>query len=268
MNPEWADDPSYVDWFVWTHRLSSSPESYVEFRRMTLDTDLQRRPRPANSRPDARPRLRSECANRPRTSRVSSRRRAWWTTPAQGASLQENDAWGCLLRSSRSCATRRRLDVLRARRSRPFSSPTSSARRSSRPSSATAAGAGCSTRTSRWSGGSRRGSAAASSIRWRRVLRHLRRPGPRDRLRRAILDSDARARARDPRGIHTGECERGARTSRAPVHSPPDPGGGGTGEVLVSGTLRDLVVGSASPSTTSASTSSRACPARGGCCGW
>jgi class 3 adenylate cyclase len=40
MNPQWGDDPSYIDWFVWTHRLSSSPESYVEFRRMTLDTDL------------------------------------------------------------------------------------------------------------------------------------------------------------------------------------------------------------------------------------
>ena len=40
MNPQWGDDASYVDWFVWTHRLSSSPESYVEFRRMTLDTDL------------------------------------------------------------------------------------------------------------------------------------------------------------------------------------------------------------------------------------
>ena len=38
MNPQWGDDASYVDWFVWTHRLSSSPESYVEFRRMTLDT--------------------------------------------------------------------------------------------------------------------------------------------------------------------------------------------------------------------------------------
>ena len=40
MNPQWGDDDAYIDWFVWTHRLSSSPESYVEFRRMTLDTDL------------------------------------------------------------------------------------------------------------------------------------------------------------------------------------------------------------------------------------
>ena len=40
LNPQWADDPAYVDWFVWSHRLSSSPESYVEFRRMTLDTDV------------------------------------------------------------------------------------------------------------------------------------------------------------------------------------------------------------------------------------
>ena len=40
INPQWADDPQYVDWFVWSHRLSSSPESYVEFRRMIVDTDI------------------------------------------------------------------------------------------------------------------------------------------------------------------------------------------------------------------------------------
>ena len=41
MNPQWADDPSYVEWFVWNHRLSSSPASYVEFRRMSIDTDVR-----------------------------------------------------------------------------------------------------------------------------------------------------------------------------------------------------------------------------------
>lgn len=40
MNPQWADDPGYIEWFVWNHRLSSSPASYVEFRRMTIDTDV------------------------------------------------------------------------------------------------------------------------------------------------------------------------------------------------------------------------------------
>ncbi len=40
MNPQWADDPDYIEWFVWNHRLSSSPASYVEFRRMTIDTDV------------------------------------------------------------------------------------------------------------------------------------------------------------------------------------------------------------------------------------
>ena len=29
-----------VDWFVWNHRLSSSPASYVEFRRMSIETDI------------------------------------------------------------------------------------------------------------------------------------------------------------------------------------------------------------------------------------
>jgi class 3 adenylate cyclase len=40
LNPQWADDPAYVDWFVWHHRLTASPGAYAEFRRMTLELDV------------------------------------------------------------------------------------------------------------------------------------------------------------------------------------------------------------------------------------
>src|SRR4029077_14884885 len=29
LNPQWADDPEYLDWFVWHHRLTSSPSSWL-----------------------------------------------------------------------------------------------------------------------------------------------------------------------------------------------------------------------------------------------
>jgi class 3 adenylate cyclase len=40
LNPQWADDPEYVDWFVWHHRLTTTPSSWVEFRRMQIDLDV------------------------------------------------------------------------------------------------------------------------------------------------------------------------------------------------------------------------------------
>jgi class 3 adenylate cyclase len=40
MNPQWGDDPEYLDWFVWHHRLTASPHGWAEFRRMTIDLDL------------------------------------------------------------------------------------------------------------------------------------------------------------------------------------------------------------------------------------
>jgi class 3 adenylate cyclase len=39
-NPQWADDPEYLNWFVWHHRLTSSPAAWVEFRRMQIDLDV------------------------------------------------------------------------------------------------------------------------------------------------------------------------------------------------------------------------------------
>ena len=90
MNPQWGNDAFYVDWFVWTHRLSSSPESYVEFRRMTLDTDLSD-VLPAIRVPTlvlAKDRMREPAAHVasliPDASLVM--------LPGEGASLHENDA--------------------------------------------------------------------------------------------------------------------------------------------------------------------------------
>jgi class 3 adenylate cyclase len=40
INPQWADDRNYLDWFVWHHRLTSSPATILEFRRMQMDLDI------------------------------------------------------------------------------------------------------------------------------------------------------------------------------------------------------------------------------------
>lgn len=40
INPQWADDPEFLEWFVWNHRLTASPATWVEFRRMLFDLDI------------------------------------------------------------------------------------------------------------------------------------------------------------------------------------------------------------------------------------
>jgi len=40
LNPQWADDPEYLNWFVWHHRLTTSPSALVDFRRMQIDLDI------------------------------------------------------------------------------------------------------------------------------------------------------------------------------------------------------------------------------------
>ena len=62
LNPQWADDAGYLDWFVWSHRLSSSPAAYAEFRRMTHRHGRQRRAA-SGPRPDARALEGATCAN-------------------------------------------------------------------------------------------------------------------------------------------------------------------------------------------------------------
>jgi class 3 adenylate cyclase len=40
VNPQWADDREYLDWFVWHHRLTVSPSAWMETRRMQIDLDI------------------------------------------------------------------------------------------------------------------------------------------------------------------------------------------------------------------------------------
>ena len=40
INPQWADDPEYLEWFVWHHRLTATPATWAEFRRMQVDLDV------------------------------------------------------------------------------------------------------------------------------------------------------------------------------------------------------------------------------------
>jgi class 3 adenylate cyclase len=40
INPEWAADEAYLEWFVWNHRLTASPATAAEFRRMQVNTDV------------------------------------------------------------------------------------------------------------------------------------------------------------------------------------------------------------------------------------
>ena len=40
MNPQWAEDPAYVEAFVWGHRHSLTPSAAADFRRMQMETDV------------------------------------------------------------------------------------------------------------------------------------------------------------------------------------------------------------------------------------
>jgi class 3 adenylate cyclase len=40
MNPQWADDEDYVEWFVRQHRMASSPGGWKDFQRMTIELDV------------------------------------------------------------------------------------------------------------------------------------------------------------------------------------------------------------------------------------
>ncbi len=40
INPQWADDDHYLEWFVWNQRFTVSPAAAAEFYRMQVDTDI------------------------------------------------------------------------------------------------------------------------------------------------------------------------------------------------------------------------------------
>jgi pimeloyl-ACP methyl ester carboxylesterase len=194
MNPQWVDDASCVDWFVWTHRLSSSPESYVEFRRMTLDTHLSD-VLPAIRVPTlvlANDRMREPAAHA--ASLIPEARLV--LLPGEGASLHENDA-GLLaiesfLRDEAPPMSRTRSRNRVLHRPRRVDEARRGARRPRLARGARGTSCGGATRAvpvRRRRAGHRR----------RRVLRLLRRPRAGDRLRPGDRRGDAGARPADPR---------------------------------------------------------------------
>jgi class 3 adenylate cyclase len=89
LNPQWAGDPEYIDWFVWHHRLTSSPSTWAEFRRMQVDLDVT----------DALPAIRvptlvlSKEDERADAEQVASRIRGaeFVLVPGVGRAIQENE---------------------------------------------------------------------------------------------------------------------------------------------------------------------------------
>jgi class 3 adenylate cyclase len=89
INPQWGDDPEYLEWFVWHHRLTASPATWVEFRRMQLDLDLT----------DVLPAIRvptlviSKEYSRDEGERVAQAIRdcQFVVVPGRGGAMQEND---------------------------------------------------------------------------------------------------------------------------------------------------------------------------------
>jgi class 3 adenylate cyclase len=89
LNPQWAGDPAYLDWFVWHHRLTSSPSTWVDFRRMQIDLDVS----------DALPAIRvptlvmSKERERPDAEPVASRipDAEYVLVPGVGRAIQENE---------------------------------------------------------------------------------------------------------------------------------------------------------------------------------
>lgn len=40
MNPQWADDDEYVEWFIRQHRMAASPGGWRDFQRMAIELDV------------------------------------------------------------------------------------------------------------------------------------------------------------------------------------------------------------------------------------
>ena len=89
INPQWANDPEYLDWFVWHHRLTSSPASWTDFRRMQIELDVS----------DALPAIRVPTLviskERERTDAEAVARSIpgaeYAVVPGEGRAIQEND---------------------------------------------------------------------------------------------------------------------------------------------------------------------------------
>jgi class 3 adenylate cyclase len=89
LNPQWADDPAYLEWFVWHHRLTSSPSTWVDFRRMQIDLDVSHA-LPAIRVPTL---VLSKEGDRENAEHVASviPDAEYVLVPGQGRAIQEND---------------------------------------------------------------------------------------------------------------------------------------------------------------------------------
>jgi pimeloyl-ACP methyl ester carboxylesterase len=215
LAPSRADDPAFVDWFVWYMRRSASPAEAVAFHRMSMEGDVRevlsavRTPALVLHRTTAREEAAFVAAQLADSRRVEVEGlRDWfsWADPARNAVLLDE--------------TQQLLEGSPRRRGPTGSSPrcssrTSSARRTRPPSSATPVGAASSIVTTHSSGPSWPGSAAKSRHGRRRLLRRVRRARSRDRMRARDPRGRPGSRARDPRrSPHRGVRARGRQARR------------------------------------------------------
>ena len=243
LNPQWAEDEEYLEWFVWHHRLTSSPAAWAEFRRMQIDLDVTdvlpaiRVPTIVIAKERTRENATEVAEAIPGAELV--------IVPGIGRGIFENDfaveAIETFLAGRGAAASSRT----------PFSPRSSSPIWSARPSvqrkSETAPGGTSSHGTTRSFDGS---SPAFAVSRWTPPATGSSRDstGPARAIRsgQAIVEG-VRGLGLDVRvGVHAGECELheekvagiavsvGARVA----------GLAGPGQVLVSSTVRDLVAGS------------------------
>jgi pimeloyl-ACP methyl ester carboxylesterase len=139
LNPQWADVPEYLDSTVWHHRLTASPATIVEFRRMQLDLDISEVLPAVASRRSSCPR-----SARGRTQPRSQRR---YRAPSSSSSPVRASRSGKTTSGSRRSTPSWRASgrgMCRTPCSRRSSSPTSWARRSAPRSWETERGASCS----------------------------------------------------------------------------------------------------------------------------
>jgi hypothetical protein len=137
LNPQWADVREYLDRFVEHHRLTASPATIVEFRRMQVELDISD-VLPAIRVPTiVLDKWRQETGSAEVAAVIPGA--AYVDLPGQGFAL-----WETISRWRRSTTSWRAARPGRCRTpcSRPCSSPISSTRRDVRPSGGQAVGRG------------------------------------------------------------------------------------------------------------------------------
>lgn len=241
-NPQWGDNPAYVEWVVWNHRLAVSPGAMVELRRIWLETDITdvlpsiRVPTLVLSKDEAR----AECEY------ISARIRDAHhvVLPGVGLAVHETDDAGNAIESFLAGAEPRGIPAS-VLATLLFTDLVDSTKQAAEL-------------------GDRAWSSALEAHRRivRRELAHYRGveldtagdgffasfDGPARAIAcaRAIVDEIPALGLAVRAGVHTGECERadGKLAGLAVVVGARVAAKAGAGEVLVSGTVKDLVAGS------------------------